>query len=64
LKYLTIDQVAIYLQVSKPTIYLWVKRNKIPYIRKSQGIIRFDKDSIDAFMKGSETTPKNTEGLK
>jgi excisionase family DNA binding protein len=64
LKYLTIDQVAIYLQVSKPTIYLWVKGNKIPYIRKSQGIIRFDKDSIDAFMKGSETTPQITGGNK
>lgn len=63
MKYLTTQELSMYLKVSLPTIYLWVKRNKIPYTRIN-GVIRFDKDSIDAFMKGHETTPQITEGNK
>jgi excisionase family DNA binding protein len=54
MKYLTITDIAIYLQVSKPTIYQWIAKNFIPYIRINQRVIRFDLEKVDAFMKEHE----------
>ena len=53
-KYLTIKELAIYLMISKPTIYLWIAENKIPYIRVNKRVIRFDLEKIDAFMAENE----------
>jgi excisionase family DNA binding protein len=51
--YLTIDGLALYLKISKPTIYKWVKNKTIPYIRV-KNVIRFDAEKIDAFMEKNE----------
>jgi excisionase family DNA binding protein len=44
----------MYLKVSKPTIYQWIAKNLIPYIRINQRVIRFDLEKVDAFMKEHE----------
>jgi excisionase family DNA binding protein len=54
LKYLTITELSIYLKVSRPTIYVWLAKNLIPYIRINQRVIRFDLEKVDAFMKEHE----------
>jgi excisionase family DNA binding protein len=54
MKYLTINELSIYLNVSKPTIYVWIQKNLIPYIRINKRLIRFDKDKIDAWVKEHE----------
>jgi excisionase family DNA binding protein len=52
--YLTIDDLCLYLKVSKPTIYKWIAKKQIPYIRKNQRVIRFDLQKIDEFMEKHE----------
>jgi PTS system nitrogen regulatory IIA component len=47
---MTIDDLAIYLKVTRRTIYEWVKHNKIPAI-KLVGQWRFRKDTIDAWIE-------------
>ena len=48
--YLTIKDLALYIEVSKPTIYKWIAEKKIPYIRINKRVIRFDRKKIDLFM--------------
>lgn len=47
---MTIDDLAGYLQVTRRTIYEWLKQNKIPAV-KLVGQWRFKKDKIDAWLE-------------
>jgi excisionase family DNA binding protein len=46
---MTIDELAIYLKVTRRTIYDWLKHNKIPAL-KLVGQWRFKRDKIDAWL--------------
>jgi len=46
---MTIDELAMYLKVTRRTIYDWLKHNKIPAL-KLVGQWRFKKDKIDAWL--------------
>ena len=54
MKYLTIDELSLYLKVSKPTLYVWIAKNLIPYTRINSRVIRFNPERIDAFMRERE----------
>lgn len=47
---LTIDDLSLYLKVTRRTIYDWLKHNKIPAI-KLVGQWRFRKETIDAWIE-------------
>ena len=47
---MTIGDLAIYLKVSRRTIYEWLKTNKIPAL-KLVGQWRFKKEKIDAWLE-------------
>lgn len=47
---MTIEDLAAYLQVSRRTIYEWLKHNKIPAV-KIVGQWRFQKEKIDSWME-------------
>jgi excisionase family DNA binding protein len=49
---MTIEDLALYLKVSRRTIYEWLKGNKIPAI-KLVGQWRFKREKIDAWIDGS-----------
>lgn len=42
---LTIDEVSSFLKVSRKTVYYWVSRAEIPFIRVGRHL-RFDRESI------------------
>ena len=58
---MTPAQLAEYLQIEVPTLYVWVSRRQIPY-RKIGHLLRFDLDEIKdwtmAPRKGSSTVGK------
>jgi PTS system nitrogen regulatory IIA component len=47
---MTIEDLAVYLKVTRRTIYEWVKNRKIPAV-KLIGQWRFKKDKIDAWIE-------------
>lgn len=51
-EWMTIDDVAEYLKVSRRTIYEWIKTNKIPAV-KLIGQWRFKKEKIDNWLDSS-----------
>lgn len=54
---LKLSQVAEYLQVSKQTIYNYVKNGTLPYFRANgSGQYRFKKADIDKTISGSRKT--------
>lgn len=49
---LNLSQLAEYLQISKQTIYLWIKKGALPYFRiGGTGQYRFVKSKIDKLIK-------------
>ncbi|MCJ7646702.1 helix-turn-helix domain-containing protein [bacterium] len=57
---LNIKEVSEYLNVSVHTIYSWVSRKKIPFC-KLNGVVRFQLDSIQEWVKQSETEAAEKE---
>lgn len=60
-KWLTIDQIADYLQVSKEKIYKHCQRGKMP-ASKFGGQWRFDKNEIDQWLR--KQRPQNKKKIK
>lgn len=58
------------LSVKQPTIYSWVRRQKIPYLQL-EGVVRFDEDEIAAWIDqrrcgkvGQEGNHETQEGVQ
>ncbi len=51
-KWMTLEEVADYLQVSKDTIYRLVQRGEIP-ASKISNLWRFKREEVDAWMKNT-----------
>ncbi len=59
LKYLTIEQVAEMLQVTRMTIYN-LQQKGLPFIKLGKSV-RFDKDDVVAWMNSKKVTSKETK---
>ncbi len=55
-KMMTIGNVAELLNMKKPTLYSWVNNGIIPSY-KLNGLIRFDRDEIEEWVKQSKVAP-------
>ena len=53
---LTIQDVAQWLTVKPSTLYTWVAQRKMPAL-KIQGVIRFQREKIDAWLEGCQLAP-------
>lgn len=49
-RFATIAELSEYLNISRHTLYSWVSRKKIPYLKIS-GTLRFDMHDIDKWLK-------------
>jgi excisionase family DNA binding protein len=61
---LTVEQLAIILQVSIATIYKWVWAKQIPYIKLSRRALRFEESKIKEWIekktyKGGDANEQN-----
>lgn len=52
-------ELAIALRVSRPTVYSWVSKNLIPYV-KMQGLVRFEPAEVSAWLKARRQGPGTT----
>jgi excisionase family DNA binding protein len=64
----TIKDVSLFLCVKESTLYSWVHNGSIPF-HKLNGLVRFDMDEIEAWIKSSRSVsfsldigPKKTAG--
>ncbi len=51
---LTVKELSAWLNIKPSTLYLWVSQNKIP-CRRIHGLVRFEPEAIQAWLKGFET---------
>ena len=59
MKILTIEEVAELLKVKKSTLYSWVSAKRIPSF-KLHGLVRFDKDEIEGWVRKSKMLKKES----
>ena len=55
---LDIDGCAEYLGLSKATLYVWVCRRKIPYLKVGK-LVRFDVQKIDGWLRNKQIIELN-----
>ena len=53
---LTIKELSAWLNIKPSTLYLWASQGKIP-CRRIHGLIRFEPDAIQAWLKGFGVRP-------
>jgi excisionase family DNA binding protein len=53
---LTVKELSAWLNIKESTLYLWASQNKIP-CRRIHGLVRFEPEAIQAWLKGFEATP-------
>ncbi len=60
---LSIEDLAVYLGVSKRTIYKYIASGDCPaYIRLSRKNISFDRADVDAWLNSKKVVPKQEKG--
>lgn len=52
-RYLGIDECADYLGLTKGTLYVWVCRKKIPYLKMGK-LVKFDLKKIELWARGKQ----------
>ena len=55
-KLLTITALCNYISTPVPTLYTWVCRKKIPYVKLGRSL-RFDREEIDAWLNERKIAP-------
>ena len=53
-KYMNIRELAVYLCLSRITIYRMIQKRKLPFIPLSKRALRFDVQEIDRWMRKNE----------
>jgi excisionase family DNA binding protein len=62
--YLSVEQVAAYLGVSKDTVYTWISAKKMPAHRLGR-LWKFQKDEVDTWVKsGGAAAHRETDSTK
>lgn len=58
MKLITIDELSEYLKIKQSTLYSWASSSMIPSY-KLNGVLRFDKDEIEEWVKKNKVEPFN-----
>lgn len=57
---LTVKDLAAWLNIKPPTLYLWAAHDKIP-CQKIHGLIRFEREKIQHWLDAFANTPSNPD---
>ena len=58
------SETAEFLGVKRGTLYSWVSRNRIPYIRYGPRCVRFDLNELQDWIDRHKVSPKANEDEK
>lgn len=50
---LNFAQAAVHLNIAKGTLYSWVSARRVPHVRLSDRIVRFEREALDAWIAAS-----------
>lgn len=53
-RFITLDELSVYLGISKGTLYNWSSQGRLPGCCKISRLLRFDIEKIDRWMKDQE----------
>jgi excisionase family DNA binding protein len=56
-RYLTVEEVAEFVRVSRMTVYRWIRSGDLPAVRVGRSF-RIPQDGLDAFLRSSSTLPQ------
>ncbi|MBK8905437.1 MAG: helix-turn-helix domain-containing protein [Anaerolineaceae bacterium] len=56
-RWLSVNEVAEYLGVSRSTIYKWIERNELP-AHKAGRLWKFSRTEVDDWLRNEQTTPR------
>ena len=59
---LTVEETAMYLGLSKGTLYNWAHQRRLPFV-KMGWLIRFDKNEIDQWIEKRRTAARYCDDL-
>ena len=57
-RWLSVEEIAQYLGVSKDTVYTWINKKKMP-AQKIGRLWKFKKDQVDAWVEAGEAADKS-----
>ncbi len=60
MEFVTIKELSKFLKVKESTLYSWVHNGLIPY-HKLNGLVRFDMEEIETWVKASRKIPQRQE---
>lgn len=56
--YLTYEQTSALLSVKKNTLYAWVSRKVIPFVRLSPRVVRFRRTDLEQWLRAQSVAPR------
>ncbi len=60
MEFVTVKELSKFLKVKESTLYSWVHNGLIPF-HKLNGLVRFDMEEIETWVKASRTEPQRQE---
>ena len=61
---LTYDQAAHLVNVPTGTLYAWVSQRRVPHVRISARLVRFDREALEAWLKARRVSEQYTAALR
>jgi len=62
-KLLTVKQIADYLQINPMTVYKWTSQGRIPCIKLSGNLVRFDMEKVKKWLATMEQKGRRTRRI-
>lgn len=60
-RWMSVDEIAAHLRVSRDTVYLWIDNRGLPASKVGR-LWKFKRDEVDEWVRGGGAEEKNSEG--
>jgi excisionase family DNA binding protein len=60
-RWLSVDEIAIYLGIKRDTVYKWIERRNLP-AHKAGRLWKFRRDEVDAWVRSENASSESSKG--